>query len=519
VPRYNSGRVDNLDRLRKIKQATTIHRGRFEYPQGATRLEAAGAPEQSEFTISNVYDRSIVRMFYIWTLLLCFFYGALPYLRWNIGVGINITPDKVVLVPLLTLFVISQSSRENVSQPSTRSAATLGFLLALFTIVSLISWWINGADVGNRSFGELTRVVNLSLYPALAYFLARRLKYSRPMLLELLAVLALFGTYLSVTAFAEHFSVKALIFPAYISDPHIGVQVGRSRGPFVNTIGNGGMLLLSFAAMSCIATSLVGLKRLLAAVSTMLTIPAIYFTETRSVWLGLASLTATFLILRTSLRKVSATIISVLFVAFLLGIGSKFSMFDQTLFSRRQNTVDYRLDNYEFAWRAFKAHPLFGLGYGKFQSEWSNYADLRNSRLGIGLDDGNHSTLLGILADLGLVGAIPFIGMLASGGFVCVSAYRKLSGQPDSFERKVSVAAIGALEIFIVLGITSDLRTSPTVNITTFWFVGMIASVASSSNNVPTNRGLGLNTLARPSPRDRGGVASMSRALARPSLH
>ena len=56
------------------------------------------------------------------------------------------------------------------------------------------------------------------------------------------------------------------------------------------------------------------------------------------------------------------------------------------------------------AWNAFKANPLFGLGYGKFATEWHMYYDKGNSRLGIGMDDGNHSTVLDCLPTLDSLG-------------------------------------------------------------------------------------------------------------------
>jgi O-antigen ligase len=426
-------------------------------------------------------DAIAVRLFCAWVFLQCFFYPALPYLRWNLGIGVNVTPDKLVLIAMLLVVAVRSTRSDNPLKASSRAARIVGSLSVAFTIVALTSWGVNGADATNRTFAELTRVLNLAFFPALTYFVARRLRYTRAMLEELLRFFGALGIYLAVTAIAEHYNVTALVFPKYILDPGIGVQFGRSRGPFVNTIGNGGMLLFSFVVLACISASSTGGKRLLTLSLAILLVPAIYFTETRSVWLGFAMLATTLATFRTPLRTVGGAVIGILLIAFLLGIGSKFSAFDQTLFSRRQVTVDYRLDNYQMAWNAFRANPVFGLGYGKFQTEWRNYSDVTTSRLRVGLDDGNHSTLLGILADLGLAGAIPFIGMVVCAVFVCIMAFRRLrDSQAPLFERSFAVVAIGALQIFIVLGLTSDLRTSPTVNITAFWFVGVISSMASA---------------------------------------
>jgi O-antigen ligase len=422
------------------------------------------------------YDLILQRIFCAWLFFQCFYYPALPWAHLNLG--INITPDKLALAAMLLIFAAHLTRWRPPQAPRPAGATAVGRLLLTFTFVTLLSWWAHGGDAANPNFGLLTRAFNVSFFPALAYYLASNIRFSRSIIAEQMKFLAAVGVYLGVTAIAEHYGVGLLVFPKYILDPSVGIQVGRSRGPFVNTIGNGGMLLLTFLAFSWLAASLNGVKRLAAALLTLLAVAAVYFTETRSVWLGLAVIVGTFLLLRTSLRRTGLTIVALLLVIFLAGVGSKFSVSDTTLFSRRQNTVDYRLDNFQIGWNAFTANPLFGVGFGRFRIEWLKYADLKNSRRGIGLDDGNHSTFFGVLAELGLTGAVPFVALVGGAVIVVLSAYRRL-GHPDAIpERRLAVVAIGALQIFLVLGLTSDLNTSPTVNIAAFWYVGVINSVA-----------------------------------------
>src|SRR5207253_622867 len=109
---------------------------------------------------------------------------------------------------------------------------------------------------------------------------------------EIRLFLAALGVYLGVTSVCEHFGVTTLVFPKYILDPKIGIQFGRSRGPFLDTIGNGGMLLVSFLFLAYLSSSLKGFKRAVTFLLTLLVVLGIYFTETRAIWLGLAALTA-----------------------------------------------------------------------------------------------------------------------------------------------------------------------------------------------------------------------------------
>ena len=405
-----------------------------------------------------------------------FFYDAIPASRLNIG--ITITPDRVAFTLLLAAFVYRVATSRRPREPLP-AATFIGVMGIAFAVTALTSWFVTGSDVGNARFGHLVWICNLAVYPAFAFFIARRVVYDRTMLKLIVVFFAVFGIYLGATAVAEHYGVGALVFPRYILDANVGTHVGRSRGPFVNTIANGGMLVLGFISSSALICSMKGFRRLIALLPVMAIVVAIYFTETRSVWLSLAIVTTTMLGLRTPHRTTAAAVLACLLCAFALGIGSKFSAFDPTLFSRRQHTVDYRIDNYTFAWNAFTANPMFGLGYGKFYGQWRQYADLQNSRLREGLSDGNHNTLLGILADLGLAGGVPFLLIIAGSGLVCWVAYRRVSSARATFEQKFILLPIGMLLVYVMLGLTSDLKAVAVVNVTTFFLVGVASSIAS----------------------------------------
>jgi O-antigen ligase len=413
-------------------------------------------------------------LFCAWIFLQCFFYSALPYLR--INVGVSITPDRFVLMILLAVFAMRMATSRTFPRP-TWLTALVGRLIFFFGFINLISYWIADPDASRPTLANLNQLFNIAFFPAISYFVARRLRYSHAMIRTVLVFFLVFGLYLAVTSIAEHYEASALIYPKYILDRSVGIHYGRSRGPFVDTIGNGGSLLFSFAAVCCLATFRSGPRRAALLVLALLIVAAVYFTDTRGVWLGLAVITATFVALRSAMRRSATWICCALIVGFVLGVGSKFSIREQSLFARRQNTVDNRLDNFGIAWNAFKANPAFGLGYGKFATEWYRYYDRGSSRLGIGMDDGNHSTVLGLLADVGLAGTLPWAGVIACSVLVCFGAYRHLRGEQLVLERQLAVVGLAAVEMLVVLSLTNDLRSQPGINVPTFWLVGMVSSV------------------------------------------
>jgi O-antigen ligase len=446
-------------------------------------------------------DARIVTLFCAWFLSQCFFYKALPLLKWNV-----LTPDRLVLLLLLWAIVTRPRPKSAAPARPTRPGQGVAWCAALFTVVGFTSYWLAGADADNTTFAELTRLSCTSVVPFLAFLMARRVQYTTEMLRTVLRFFAALGVYLSITAIAEHYQIGALVFPKYILDPSLGIHFGRSRGPLLDTIGNGGLLLVAYVATCCIAGASTGVRRHVTLFCGLLILPAVYFTETRSVWLGLGATTLTMIVLATPMRRAGVGAFAIILVAFVIGAGSKFSITGNTLFSRRQNTIEGRLDNYDMAWKAFKAHPYFGLGYGRFNKDWSDYFDRQTSRLGIGLDDGNHSTFLGLLADLGVVGTLPFAGMVLGGMLVCFIAYRRIPSTKFPFERQFAVVALGAIETFGVLSLTNDMRSQYAVNVIAFWFVGVISSVqatclaqAAGSSDGSTSRLSSVRPAAVPS--------------------
>jgi O-antigen ligase len=154
------------------------------------------------------------------------------------------------------------------------------------------------------------------------------------------------------------------------------------------------------------------------------------------------------------------------------------------------------------AWNAFKANPLFGLGYGNFTLQWKDYYDRGRSRLSVGLADGNHSTILGIMADLGLAGTVPFVVMVMTSALLCWSTYRLSATRLFTFESYAAVVALAGVLVFVVLGLTNDLKSQPVLNTTTFWWVGVASSLRTARLAARRASDVGRSSLRPPLPSD-----------------
>jgi len=200
----------------------------------------------------------------------------------------------------------------------------------------------------------------------------------------------------------------------------------------------------------------------------------IYFTNTRGIWLAFAAALVTLTVFRSQMRKPALAVIGLVLITFVLGVGSKFSLWEGTLFSRRQSTVELRAVNYEIALSVFAENPIFGVGYGIFSQKLEEYSAIQgapNNRL---LTDGNHSTFLGLLAEVGTIGMISFLAVYYCILRMCLRVYKE--GE-NSFEKNLAVAVIAMLMSFFVMGAVSDFRFHKATLNLMFFFFGIAASL------------------------------------------
>ena len=79
------------------------------------------------------------------------------------------------------------------------------------------------------------------------------------------------------------------VFPRYIADPTLGTHFGRARGPSLNSASLGVMLTVCFWAAWMLWPRLPRLQQAAVGVLMQAIVGGIYFTYTRSTWIGLSA--------------------------------------------------------------------------------------------------------------------------------------------------------------------------------------------------------------------------------------
>jgi O-antigen ligase len=388
----------------------------------------------------------------------------------------TVTPDKVLFLVLAVLFGYAAATHR--LRPIPWSGTEVCMLL--FAILCTVSYVITNPDAGGEHYKWLTTLFNLIWYPFGIYLFAKKTRYTTAKTIWLLRAIVGIGVYLAFTASFEHFGIRSLVFPRYILDPHVGIQFGRSRGPMVGSNPMGEWLVVVYLATCLVMPFARMFWKILLQGLILLTVMGIYFTNTRGAWLSLAAVVVLAATLGGKFGTQSRLIVLVVAVAFFAGIGSKFSFQKETLFSRRQNTIDYRLSNNETTFNMGMANFLTGVGYGGFGSNWEKYFGSKEKELTRDLTDGNHNTYLGLFADLGFPGLALYVTLF---GFLlreCITIRRSLV--PGSqFERNVVLSSIGLVVILLWEAMSGDLRFNPTLNAVTFLFLGITASMKHTS--------------------------------------
>jgi putative inorganic carbon (hco3(-)) transporter len=222
----------------------------------------------------------------------------------------------------------------------------------------------------------------------------------------LLGCLVAVGLYLAVTSFFEALGLTALVYPRYISDPAIGIHVGRARGPFLEAVGNGTAIYIGLvAAVIAARTWQTRWQRNVAGVTVLLCAGALVFTLTRSVWVGAAAATVATMLAHPQLRRwllpvaLAAALMTAGTIAVVPGLGEKVQARESS-----KGPIWDRLNLSRAALNMAEARPLVGFGWDRFKAVGTDYFQQGDFPLTAGVGVNVHSAYLSNLAELGLAG-------------------------------------------------------------------------------------------------------------------
>ncbi len=274
-------------------------------------------------------------------------------------------------------------------------------LLALADVL-LSAVWAGSLTSRTGLYALLDR---FGVVPFLVYAFAGRIFGNPHQRRILLGVLVVVGLYLGVTALLETLHLNALVWPHYITDPSVGIQEGRARGPFAESVADGLAMFACGVAATIAALQWRGLARLLAASTFLFCGLGIVLTLTRAVWLGSAVAVLLTLLAFRELRRyfIPAAVASTVGVALALVLIPGLAGNVQSRASSQSPVWD-RLNTDAAALRMLVDHPLVGVGWTEFPTKSVPY--FRQAATypitGVGIEV--HNVFLSRAVELGIIG-------------------------------------------------------------------------------------------------------------------
>lgn len=230
--------------------------------------------------------------------------------------------------------------------------------------------------------------------------------------------------YFPLTSILEHYRVYALLFPRYIGKVMLEGEVmginwgGRAMGTFVQPAVTGCAMVMVFVLAIHSLSRIKGvLAKLYSTLLFLVTPVGVFFTYTRSVYVGFA---AGLVVLTLFSRKLRLGVF-ILLVAIglaVLGNWSNVRTAERTAGGIGDvSTAQGRVVVIQASLRMFADNPFFGCGYGQFLDKARPYIEqVQRTFLGyreesIGIDTNQHNQFSSMLTELGLLGFVPFLLM------------------------------------------------------------------------------------------------------------
>lgn len=405
-----------------------------------------------------------------------------PFINFSLA-GIPLTIDRLMLVLLLAYYLLARRWQTADPKPIGKADVVLACLAAVLTLNTLAHDW--QAD----NMASLMRLANTFLMPVALYWVVRQSPLSERTWYAMLGCCIAFGLYLALTAVAENRGLTALVFPRYISSPEFVEFLGRGRGPFLNPVGNGLYMMVALAAaLLCWPRAAHGPRVLLLVLMGVLLL-GLYFTLTRTIWMGTIALVLIIvgLSLPANLRIPmlgAAAIGGCLFVAVAWEHLLSFKRDKELTAAETADSVVLRPILATVAWKMFLDRPLLGHGFGMYNQAKMPYLSQRDVELPLyrAAPYVQHNVYLSLLTDVGLLG----MGLFLLLGLLWVHhGWLLWTGDVPLWLRQVGLLQLAVAGAYLPNAMFHDVSFIPAANLLLFFIGGLTVGAVAGEGREP----------------------------------
>jgi O-antigen ligase len=383
-----------------------------------------------------------------------------------------ITADRVLWAALVAQFILLWRWGRIQPLPLGKTEAVLGLLLAVLAASTLThDWHVSGSQ-------PMSRLLFYYILPTGLYFVARGAPQSERSAKLVCAALGLFGVYLAITAASEARQIWPLVWPRYIRSGDFPEFIGRGRGPLLNPAGCGMFqsVCLCAALLAWPKMRTLGRIGLLLVAGVMCL--GIYYTLTRSAWMGgaLSLGTVLALTLPRSWRMPilgAGAMVGCLFVATRWEELVSFKRDTKLTATETAESAKLRPLLATVAWKMFLDRPLLGCGYGQYTQESVDYVEDRSMDLPLSKARPyvQHNVWLSLLTETGLAGMLLFTALLV---MWARNAWRIQhdAAAPD-WVRGLALLMLATLAAYTANAMFQDVSIIPMVHMLLFFMAGL----------------------------------------------
>ncbi|MGQ0722669.1 MAG: O-antigen ligase family protein [Candidatus Eiseniibacteriota bacterium] len=352
--------------------------------------------------------------------------------------------------------------------------------------VFLVVLFISVVTLGQQPFWLL--LLRGYVFPFLFYYFARTVVSRERQVNLVMGYLVLLGLYLGVMGIFEKLQWYEFVYPKFIVDPTLAdhglTRLGfRVRGIFIQPAVLGAVMTMGFFPAWLYLDRRGGVTSRVLQVALLLVTPTtIFFTQTRSVYLGFLVALIIAIVASRRFRPLCTAIVLAGALAIFLNWENVATEDRDVGGLATMETIHYRVEVAYEAAEIFINSPFVGCGFMNFQEEALKYRKPRDVPLighidmGVGGHAVLHNMLITVFVELGILGLVPYLLVY---WFIFLTSLRAYKELPD--RRIVSpdfvVCVWCAMAAYFVNAMFLELRYFEYVNVLYFFLMGSMVGM------------------------------------------
>jgi hypothetical protein len=368
-----------------------------------------------------------------------------------------VSPDRVILVFLTAVCLIRWLRHSATMIRPGRIEMMMAFFLALAAVSAFITGPTHLYLEGGGRRQDLVFLLQSYAGPYLGFFLAKNLLAGDRIRRSILWVYVVIGVAIAGVAILNYFTGLALFRP----DRYEVIHAGRATGTLSSAVHLGLILDMGLfpAIILLLGPRTLGRKLFLGSAVLMMLV-AMYLSKTRAAYVGFALGVVVAAVYDRRLRR---PLLATAFVAVLALMAAWPFVVNSGFVQKRlleATPVYNRIALAATSVNMISQKPILGFGFGRYTFRVNRAGYLKGAagvsrEYATNLDD-PHDDYLGVLVLLGIVGFLPYAGILFLTLRRCVQVLR-LPRPASPAERDLAVVALASLACYLEHGVFDGL--------------------------------------------------------------